>query len=94
VHANSRLRASFDAWSLGLEASSVIALRTLKIVSGGVGAKNEVHQMVTEKVEAWLALQGLALSGGLGRTAHSVTIKSIEHYRRKVGANGRRLRKE
>jgi hypothetical protein len=28
----------FDAWSLGLEASSVIALRALKIAAGGAPA--------------------------------------------------------
>jgi hypothetical protein len=36
---NPWFRAGFDAWSLGVEASSVIALRTLKILAGGAAAK-------------------------------------------------------
>jgi hypothetical protein len=63
---NPWFRAGFDAWSLGVEASSVIALRTLKILAGGAAAKREAHRMVSEKIEAGLALQALALTGALG----------------------------
>jgi hypothetical protein len=62
--------AGFYAWSLGLEASSVISLRTLKIAVGGPAAEAEARRMVSEKLEAGLTLQTLALTGGLGFTAH------------------------
>jgi hypothetical protein len=60
---NRWFRAGFYAWSLGLEASSVIALRTLKIAIGGPTAEAEARRMVSEKIEAGLALQTLALIG-------------------------------
>jgi hypothetical protein len=90
---NPLLRAGFDAWTLGVEASSVIALRTLKILAGGAAAKTEARRMVSEKIEAGLALQALALTGALGVTAHRAATKTIAHYRRKVRANRRRLTK-
>ena len=91
---NPWFRTGFYAWSLGLEASSVIALRTLKIAARGVAAEAETRRMVSEKLETGLALQALALTGGLGLTAHSAATKTLAHYRRKVRANRRRLAKE
>jgi hypothetical protein len=88
------LRAGFHAWSLGLEVSSVIALRTLKIAAGGIAAEAEARRMVSEKIEAAVTLQALALTGGLGPTANSAAARTIAHYRRKVRANRRRLAKE
>jgi hypothetical protein len=88
---NTWFRAGFYAWSLGLEASSVIALRTLKIAIGGRAAEAEAHRMVSEKIDAGLTLQALALTGGLGLTANSAATKTLAHYRRKVRANRRRL---
>jgi hypothetical protein len=82
-----------NAWSLGIDASSVIALRTLKIAAGGVAAEVEAYRMVSEKIETGLALQALALTGGLGLTAPSAATKMLTHYRRKVRANRRRLAK-
>jgi hypothetical protein len=63
-----------NAWSLGIDASSVIALRTLKIAAGGAAAEVEACRMVSEKIETVLALQALALTGGLGLTASSVEL--------------------
>ena len=85
------LQTGFDAWLLGLEASSVIALRTLKLAAGGAAASAEAQRMVREKLEAGLALQKLTLTGKLGRTAQGSAAKTIRHYRRKVRANRRRL---
>ena len=62
---NPWFRAGFYAWSLGLEASSVIALRTLKIAIGGPAAEAETRRMVSEKIDARVTLQALALTGGL-----------------------------
>ncbi len=90
---NSWVHACYDAWSLGLEASSVVALRTMKIAAGGAASEAEARRMVSEKIEVGLTLQALALTGGLGNSAHSAASKTLAHYRRKVRANIRRLSK-
>jgi len=87
------LRIGFDAWLLGIEASSVIGLRALKIAAGGANAHAETNLMIKEKIAAGLALQGKALSGTLGLTAHRATAGTLACYRRKVRANQRRLTK-
>ena len=61
----SRARSSWlavwaDACSLGIEASSVIGLRTMKLAIGGKAAATEAQRMVSEKIEASLALQAKA----------------------------------
>lgn len=92
---NSWLRIGFDTWSLGVEASSVIGLRALKIAAGGVAAQAETRLMINEKIEAGWALQAKALSGSaLGLTAHRATAGTLAYYRRKVRANQRRLAKK
>jgi hypothetical protein len=91
---NPWLSLGFNTWALGIEASSVIALRTLKILSGGAAGEAEARRMVDEKVQAGLALQSIALTGGLGLTAHGAATKAVAHYRRKVRANRRRLMKK
>lgn len=82
-----------DAWRLSLEASTVIGLRTLKIAQGGEAGRAEAERMLNEKVDAGLALQTLALTGGLGATPASASARTLAHYRRKVNANRRRLTK-
>ncbi len=90
---NPWLRLSVAAWSLGIEASTVIALRTMKIAAGGTAGDNEARRMVSEKIEAGLDLQTKALTGGLGYTPASAASKTLSHYRRRVRANRRRLTK-
>jgi hypothetical protein len=90
---NRWLRTGFDAWLLGFEAATVIALRSLKIAAGGAPAKMEARRMISEKIAAGVALQTRALTGGLGRSAEGAVTKTLAHYRRKVRANRRRLTK-
>ncbi len=90
---NPWVRLSMDAWALGLEASAVIGLRTLKLAAGGPAADAEAKRMVSEKVQAGVELQQRALTGGLGLSAAGATAKTMAHYRRKVRANRRRLSK-
>jgi hypothetical protein len=82
-------RIGLNAWSLGVEASSVIGLRMLKIAAG----EAEARLMIDEKIQAGLDLQTMALTGGLGLTPHDAATKTLAHYRRKVRANRRRLAK-
>jgi hypothetical protein len=82
-----------DAWALGLEASSVIGLRTAKIALGGAAGAAEAERMVREKIDAAVALQTLAMTGGLGLSPAGAASKTLTHYRRRVRANRRRLAK-
>jgi len=90
---NPWLGVGLSVWSLGLEASTVIGLRAMKIAAGGPAGEAEAKRMVSEKIEAGMALQILALAGGLGVTPHGAAAKTLTHYRRKVRANRRRLSK-
>jgi len=87
------LHIGLDAWALGIEASSVITLRTMKIAAGGAAAESESRRMVTEKVDAGVGLGLKALTGALGFTVPGIAARSISHYRRRVRANRRRLTK-
>ena len=91
--ANPWIGIGFDAWRLGLEASTVIAQRSMRMAGGGAKGQAEAERMVSEKIEAALDLQRLALSGGLGLTPASASARVLTHYRRKVRANIRRLEK-
>jgi hypothetical protein len=82
---------SLKAWTLGMEASSVIALRTMKIAAGGAAAQAETELMMREKVEAAIALQIKAMTGQLGMDPASSASATLVHYQRKVRANQRRL---
>lgn len=90
---NPWLGIGLDAWRLGLEASAVIGLRSLRIAQGGASGRAEAKRMVSEKVAAAADLQVRALTGGLGATPASASARTIAHYRRKVNANRRRLTK-
>lgn len=82
-----------DAWRLGVEASTVIALRTIKIAAGGPDAQLEATRMIEEKIGASLELQSKAMTGGLGFTPQSVARQTLDHYHKKVRSNRKRLSK-
>ena len=88
---NPWLSLTLDAWSLGMEASTVIGLRTMKLAAGGPAAEAEAVLMVSEKIEASLDLQHRAMTGGLGLTPPEAVAHTLTHFRRKVRANRRRL---
>lgn len=83
--------ASMDAWALGTEASTVMALRTARIAMGGSAAVDEFNLMFTEKMAASFELHTAAMTGQLGAAPAGATRKAIGFYRRKVRANRRRL---
>ena len=83
--------AGLDAWTLGMEASAVIGLRTIKMAAGGIDAAEEARLMVAEKMQAALELQVAAVTGRLGHDPLAGTRKVLRHYRRKVKANRTRL---
>ncbi|CAN5116791.1 hypothetical protein BH11PSE2_BH11PSE2_17480 [soil metagenome] len=82
---------SLDAWRLGVEASTVIGLRTWAIAQGGAPAAAESERMVSEKMAASLTLGTMAASGALGLNPAMASARTLAFYRRKVNANRRRL---
>ena len=83
----------FSTWALSVEASTVIALRTLKVGMGGAGAGVEVTRMVNEKVAALWDIQTKAATGRLGATPLRAAGKTVALYRKKVRANAARLKR-
>ena len=74
----------FHPWMmLSIEANQVIALRLMKLIFGGRSARREAKLMVAEKIDA--AFKSI-LAGGSSD-------EIIRMYRRRVGANAKRLSK-
>lgn len=82
---------AFDSWMLGAEASTVIWMRSLKMMAGGQPAMTEMHRMVSEKVAASLTLMPAVMAGGFAQTPQAMAALSLAHYRKPVRANRRRL---
>lgn len=59
---SSMMKAWFEAAQFGADSQSVIAMRLMKIASGGPGATTEAHRMVSEKVTAFAEAQGHMMS--------------------------------
>jgi hypothetical protein len=90
---NAWMFAGYDLWVLGMESAAVMTMRGLKVAAGGAAAEAEMLRMVSEKVQAGLDLQALALRGALGTTMPDLVSKTSRHYRKRVRANHRRLTK-
>jgi len=87
------MQAGFDFWMLGAEASTVMTMRIARLATGGAEAKAEDELMVSEKVRAMIELQNKIMTGMLGTTPLTNTRGVLRHYRSKVAANNRRLRR-
>ncbi len=83
-----------DAFRLWADASSVVMLRSVRMMQGGAIAEKEARLMVDEKLRA-NAMLGFAmwplLASGAG--AEVLVKAAIGHYQKPVGANRRRLSK-
>jgi hypothetical protein len=90
---NAWLFAGYNLWALGMESAMVMTMRGLKVAAGGAAAEAEMQRMVSEKMQAGLDLQALALRGALGATLPELVSKTTKHYRKRVRANQRRLTK-
>lgn len=85
------MKAGWDMWMLGAEASTVITLRMARMAAGGAAGAAEADLMVSEKVRAAIELQTRFMAGTLGFTPLGATQGTLRHYRRKVAANRKRL---
>jgi hypothetical protein len=82
----------FEAAQFGADSQSVIAMRLMKIASGGPGATTEAHRMVSEKVAAFTEAQGVMMAALMtGKSLETAAAKAYAPYRRAVRANRRRL---
>ena len=89
---NPWLDLSFKAFQLGLEAQSVIALRMMRLASGGARAQAEARRMVVEKATATAEAQLAATTAALaGSKDHVIAEKAMKVFRKRVRANKRRL---
>jgi hypothetical protein len=80
-----------DLCALGIEASVVVWLRTLRLASGGPEAATEAGLMVGEKIAAQQELAGQLFAGRLGASPLAATAKVTRHFLKGVRANRRRL---
>jgi hypothetical protein len=83
---------TFKTIQLGLDAQSVIALRMMRLASGGPAAEAEMSRMVIDKVEAIAEAQGAATMAVMtGSKDHVIARKALDVFSKRVRANKRRL---
>jgi hypothetical protein len=88
---NPWLELSLKAVHMGMEAQSVIALRLLRLATGGARMKAEASRMVTDKVAAAEAQAAAAVSALNGRSPHVAASRAPRIVKKPVRANKRRL---
>jgi hypothetical protein len=71
---------------LATEANGVVALRMMKLMRGGNGARSETERMVREKIDAAIEATTSLMAGASGE-------KIVRRYRTRVAANAKRLSK-
>jgi hypothetical protein len=87
---NPLIALTFKVAQLGFDAQSVVALRMMRLASGGAGTKAEMSRMVAEKAAA-LAEAQVAATVMAGRKDHVVVGKALNVFKKRVRANKRRL---
>ena len=89
---NPWLAFSLNAFQMGVEAQSVIALRMLRFASGNARSETEATRMVTEKIAAAAEAQAVAAMATIsGHPQHVVANKALKVFKKRVRANKRRL---
>jgi hypothetical protein len=88
---NPWLELSLKAVQMGMEAQSVIAIRMLRLATGGARMEAEASRMVTDKVAAAEAKAVAAVSALNGRSPRVVVSQAPRVVKKRVrGANKRR----
>ena len=78
------------AW-LGFDAQRVIALRFMRLATGGAAGRAEAQRMMSEKAAALVEAQ-IAAAGALAvGTSAAAARKVLAVYKKRVRANKRRL---
>jgi hypothetical protein len=81
-----------EAGSFIADVQSVIALRMIRLASGGPDAATEARQMISEKVSAFGEAQVAVMAAlAAGRSLDAAAAGAFAPYRRCVRANSHRL---
>ena len=89
---NPWLTLTLRTFELGFEAQNVVALRLLRLASGGTRGQAELNRMVTEKIAAVAEAQvATATAVMTGDYNHIVAGKALGVFKKRVRANKRRL---
>lgn len=88
---NPWIELGWQSWILGMEASSVMAARLMKMSAGGESAQREFALMFSEKAQAGAQLQTKLANLGARAAPATAVATTLRHYRKKVTANRRRL---
>ena len=79
-----------DTSVLMADAAAVLAMRTMRLMSGGPSAGDEAQRMIGEKVEVGFELAG-ALASGSVTTPEAAARKTVSAMGKRVRANRKRL---
>src|SRR4029079_16313015 len=79
-----RRRQFASLMKLAVEANGVIVLRTMKLMRGGKGARQEAELMVSEKIHAAIEAAANLMTGASGG-------EIVHRYRQHVARNAKRL---
>lgn len=79
-----------DTSFLMADAAAVMAMRTLRMMSGGRTATREAERMLGEKAEAGFELAG-AMAAGKMKTPQAAARKTVSVLGKRVRANRKRL---
>lgn len=82
---------AFDSWLLMGEASMVMWLRSIRLMTGGPLATREAQRMVSEKLTAGMTLLPALMAGGMAQSGEALGAAALAHYGKPVRANRRRL---
>ena len=85
---NPWLALSFKVFQLGIEAQSLVALRMMRLASGGAGTQAEMGRMMVEKAAAVTEAQFAAATAAVaGSKDHVIAGKALKGFRKRVRAN-------
>lgn len=85
---------TLSSWMLMGEASMVVWLRSMRMMTGGPLAEREQMLMVSEKVEAALTFWPAMIWGAPIASPEAFGARALAHYARPVRANRRRLARQ
>jgi hypothetical protein len=81
-----------EAANFGADVQRVMALRMMRLASGGPLAATETRKMVSEKVAAFVEAHGVLMTAlATGSSFNTAAVRAYVPYRRCVRANSRRL---
>jgi hypothetical protein len=83
---------AFKTAHLGFEAQNVVALRLIRLATGGTSSKTESTRMINEKFAAFAEAQIAGTAAAIaGKPASVVSGRILNTYKKRVRANRRRL---